>query len=169
MALLVEVHSGPDHWLGSYGPLLVMYWLGIIDPAVCRTVTKVARSFGAKQRGGQTSVISVSFATTAPPSTEARHALAALIRDTDHCVERLAVVREADGFTSAIVSSIMSAVQMLARPNAPHRYFRRLDEAIPWATAALHDFEFGEVKAAEAVEILNRQLEMIRTRYKSAS
>src|SRR5512133_191449 len=145
MALLVEVHSGPDHWLGSYGPLLVMYWLGIIDPSVCRIVTKVARSFGAKQRGGQTSVVSVSFATTAPPSTEARQALAALIRDTDHCVERLAVVREADGFTSAIVSSIMSAVQMLARPNAPHRYFRKLEEAIPWASAPLHDFEFGEV------------------------
>lgn len=140
MALLVEVHAGPNHWLGAYGSLLVMFWLGPIEPAVCRTLVSVARSFGTKQRDQQTAVVSVSLANTAVPSIEARQALAALVRDTDQCVQRVAVVREVDGFKSAIVSSIMSAVQMLARPNAAHRYFRQLDEAIPWATATLRDF-----------------------------
>lgn len=170
MPLLVEVHSGPNHWMGAYGPLLAVYWLSNIDPAVCHALHRVTKDFCAKLPSRNTAVVSISTEHTKAPSAEARTGLANLVTNTDHCIQRVAVVRESEGFVSSVVSSVVAGVQMVSqRRNSVHRFFRRVDDAVPWATSELRDFCMGQIKVADATEVLARQLVTMRSKSRMAS
>lgn len=156
--------------MGAYGPLLAVYWLSDIQPAVCNALPRVTKDFCARLRGGSTAVISISTEYTRAPTPEAREGLVGLVKNTDHCIQRVAIVRESEGFVSSVVASIVAGIHMVSRQrNSVHRCFRRIDDAVPWATSELRDFSMGEIKLADAIEALNRQLVGIRAKSKMAS
>ena len=118
MALLVEMSSGKDHWVGAYGPLLLLYWTRSVEPAVYQKLVELARKHASRQDGHRLSVVSVALPGARSPSSEGRHALASLLRETDSCVSRIAIVREGQGFIASAVVSIMVGIQMLAKTDS---------------------------------------------------
>lgn len=151
--------------MGAYGPLIAVYWLSDIDPAVCRVLPRLTQSFCSKLRDQKTAVLSITFNSTQAPSPEARAGLVALAKDTDHCVQRIAIVRESEGFVSSVVASVAAGVQMVSgRSNAVHRCFRRLGDAVPWATHDLSEFNTGQIKTADAIEVLGHHLALMKVR-----
>jgi hypothetical protein len=169
MPLLIENSSGPNHWVGNFGPLVVLFWLREVEPSVCRKLSDIVRQVSERQRVKFTAVLSISLPGAQAPSSDARKALADLIRATDNRVSRVAVVREGQGFVSSVVSSVVIGVQMLAKPSSLHKSFTVVDEAARWATADLAEFRGGEFVVDEAIVAVERQRKALQTRYQSAS
>jgi len=164
MPLLVETSSSSNHWVGSYGPLVVLYWVSEIDPRVCRKLPDIARKIAERQRDRRASVLSIAMPGVMSPSVEARRALAELVRDTSDIVSRSAVLREGQGFVSSVVASVIAGVQMLARPSGGHKSFTSLVDAMTWVTAELSDFRNGQICAEDAIPVIDQQRRAISTR-----
>lgn len=157
MQHLKEIGSDAGHWVGAYGPLLVTFWLKAIDPEACRSFALVARRLAMGQPGRRVSVISISLSHVAPPSAEARNALASLARDTGGCVSRVAVFREAHGFVASAIASVLLGIQLLARSEHPHRSFQNLHEAVVWATGELDEFVSRAIRSEDVVRAVREQ------------
>jgi hypothetical protein len=146
-----------------------MFWLRDINPLVCRRLQDFARQVSDRQRARRTAVLSISLPGTQAPSPEARAALAELIKDTDRCVTRVAVVREGQGFVSSVVASVIVGIQMISRAQSAHKPFPSADEALRWVTAELVEFRIGEIRIEDALAAVEQQRKSLQTRYRSAS
>jgi hypothetical protein len=157
MPLLEEIAAGRDYWLGSYGSLLVMFWLGEVSPRVCRNLPRAARDLADRQREIKVSVLSLSRPNSSAPSREDRSALAELSRDSAAFVARIAVVREGQGFVASAVASIAAGIHMLAGATAPHRTFSDMAEATRWATEPLRQFQGGRCTVDDVLKVVGRK------------
>jgi hypothetical protein len=147
LSLLVEVSQDSNHWLGSFGPLVIVFWTRDVDPEVCKRMAVYGRKLAERQRGGAIAVLSIASPTLqGPPSAAARRALATLVQDTGNCVSRIAVLREGRGFIVSIVSSVFLGIQMLVRPQHGYRFFNELGEAIRWVSEELDEFRSGAIR-----------------------
>jgi len=169
MPLLVETSSSFNHWVGSYGPLVVLFWVNEIDPSVCRKLPDLARKIAERQRDRRISVLSIALPGVSSPSTEARKALAELVNETSEIVSRRAIVREGQGFVSSVVASVLAGVQMLARPSGGHKSFTSLIDAMTWVTAELGDFRNGQIRIEDATIVVDQQRRSISTRIISSA
>jgi len=157
MPLLVEISSSSNHWAGTYGPLLALFWLREVDPLICRQLEKALPRLAARQPEQRMSVVSVAMPGASNPGNEARVAIASLLRETAETVSRVAVVREGNGFVTSVVSSVIIGIQMLARPRCGHRPFSSLEEAVPWVTAELPDFVMDSKLTDDTLAVLVQQ------------
>src|SRR5512134_769484 len=102
MPELKELGSGLTHWVGSYGSLVIAFWLSEIDPEACSDLARVARRWAMGQPDRRVSVLSVSLSpVTGPRSDEARNALRSLHGGTGGYVSRVAVYHEVHGFVAS--------------------------------------------------------------------
>lgn len=157
MPLLVELSSGRNHWVGNYGPLLTLLWTRSLEPSVYQRLIEYAKKVAAKQDSGCISVISIALAGAHSPSSEGRRALVSLLRETDSYVSRVAIVREGQGFVASTVVSVMSGLQMLAKPNACQKFFPDVRDAVIWASAELPDFRTGKIGVEDAISVVEKQ------------
>ncbi len=135
--MLTKIRHDNNHWVGSSGPVLVLFWLREVDPEACRQLLAIAREHAQRQPHQRVAVLSISGPGTRPPGAEARAALAELMRGAETHVARVAVVREGRGFMASAVSSIVTNLRLLARPNLPHAFFHDLDHAVRWVEGGL--------------------------------
>jgi hypothetical protein len=134
-----------------------MFWLRDVNPLVCRRLQDFARQVSDRQRARRTAVLSISLPGTRAPTPEARTALAELIKETDGCVTRVAVVREGQGFVSSIVASVIVGIQLLSRASSAHKPFPSAGEALRWVTAELVEFRAGEIRLEDALAAVEQQ------------
>ena len=167
VGLLSEIRSDRNHWVGSLGPVLVLFWLSEIEPGVCRQLPAIARTLCDGQPDRSIAVLSIAGAATRPPSPEARAAIANLVHYSDANVTRVAVVREGGGFVTSTVLSIVTGIRLLAKPHSPHLFFTDLDEALRWVS---HGFDAGRVDVDELrAAIDERRRELVSPRSPQAS
>lgn len=164
MPLLEEISADRGHWLGSYGSLLIMFWLGEISPDVCRSMPRLAGIVAKRRKEAKVSVLSLSNPNAQPPSREARRALADLSRDTEGSIARIAIVRDGTGFVASTVASITAGIHMLAGATAPHRSFSDMAQAIRWATQPLREFQGGRGNIDDVVESVTRKHRLLTER-----
>jgi hypothetical protein len=164
MTLLVELSSGRNHWVGTYGPLLALYWTRALEPAVYLKLADYVKKCAERQEGGRLSVLSIALPGAQSPTSEGRRALVSLLRETDRCVSRVAIMREGQGFVASTVVSVMSGIQMLAKPNAGHKFFSSMREAVIWATADLPEYREGGQSVEETVLTLEKQRKSLSTK-----
>jgi hypothetical protein len=157
MPLLEEIAADHDHWLGSYGSLVIVFWLTDMAPRACRRLPRVARDLAARQREPRVSVLSLSRPNSSPPSRETRKALAELGRDSAPWVARIAVVREGRGFVASTVASVTAGIHMLAGAGASHKTFSDVPEATRWATEPLRQFRTGRCTADGVLHVVERK------------
>ena len=167
MPSLLEIRSDQNHWVGGYGPLLILFWIKEVEPKVCRQLQTLVREYSARQPDQRVSVLSISLPGSQAPSTEARKALAELIRETGSNISRVAIVREGHGFMASAVASIVVGIQMLAKPVAPHKPFNNTADAVSWVTAELSDFLTGRAQVTEAQNVVSQAQRMVPTAAKS--
>jgi hypothetical protein len=157
MPLLHEIVADHNHWLGSYGSLVILFWLDEVDPGVCRDLPRAAREVADRHREPKVSVLSILAPKSAAPGREARGALAALSRDSAECVARIAVVREGQGFIASAVASIAAGIHMLAETTVPHKTFSDVAEATRWATEPLRQFRGGRCTVDDVLHVVGRK------------
>jgi len=157
MPLLEELSADQDHWLASYGSLLIMFWLGEVTPGLCLGLPRVARDLAARQRESKVSVLSLSLPNAIAPSRESRRALAALSRDSEASIARVAVIRDGQGFVASTVASIAAGISMLSRTNVLLRAFSSVGPATLWATEPLRQFQGKPSRIQEAIVVVTRK------------
>ena len=164
MPLLEEVAADHDHWLGSFGSLVIVFWLGDVVPRTCRSLPRVARDLAARQREPRVSVLSLSRPNSSAPSRETRKALAELSRDSAQWVARIAVVREGQGFVASTVASVAAGIHMLAGAALLHKTFGDVAEATRWATEPLRQFRTGRCTVDGVLEVVGRKRRFLTER-----
>ena len=157
MPFLVEIASDQTHWVGSCGPLVVLFWKEGVAPEVCLRLPELAHGLARRQSDGRVGVLSVTSPAAPAPSGEARKALVRLVRDTQSTVSRFAIVREGQGFVASVAASIVTGIQMLAEPGSPHKIFLRLEEGIRWVTVGLGEFAAAPDRIEEVVAAVQEQ------------
>jgi hypothetical protein len=164
MSVLIEVSQDSNHWLGTYGPLQVVFWTtGEMSPEVCERMLKITKEMTRRSRGSRPAVLSITCQTLQrPPSSRSRHALAGLVEAGSDKVSRVAVVNEGQGFIAAVALSVFSGIQMLVRPRHGYRFFSTLGDALRWVTEDLEEFRSGALRYEAARVAIEHQSKRIR-------
>lgn len=170
MTVLIEMSQDSDHWLGTYGPLLLVFWTtGEMSPIVCERMLRITKETRRRLRGTRPAVLSITCQTLQrPPSARSRQALASLVEAGSDTVSRVAVVNEGQGFIAAVALSVFSGLQMLARPNHGYRFFSNVGDALRWVTKDLEDFGSGAIRYEAARTTIEHQSKRIRAEWLAA-
>lgn len=163
VSTLIEVSQDSNHWLGTYGPLQVVFWVtGEMSPEVCGRMLELAKEVNRRNRVSRPAVLSIPCQTVRrPPSLRSRQALADLITAGGDQVSRVAVAYEGRGVIATSVLKVMSGLQILVSPRHGHRFFSSIGDALRWVTEDLDEFRSGAIRyeaARMAIEGQNKRL-----------
>jgi hypothetical protein len=166
VSVLVETSQDQDHWLGTFGPLIVVFWTtGEISPVVCERMIDVAREIR-RNTGSRPAVLSMTCPTVQrPPSSHSRRALASLLEAGSDRVSRVAVVYEGQGIIATCAMKVFAGIQLLVRPHHGHRFFNGIGDALRWVTEDLEEFRTGAIRYETARMTIERQNKRIRTQW----
>ena len=127
-----------DYTLGTYGDVFIVIWR---QDTTLSGVAELGRCFdrfaaGMPQGVGLLTVIEPAASL---PSSSAREALAAFMRDNGNRIRTSAVVFEGSGFRAAAVRSVVVGLTMLANQPFPHRVFSTVERTRDWFLEKLGD------------------------------
>lgn len=167
VSTLIEVSQDSNHWLGTYGPLQVVFWMtGEMSPEVCGRMLEVAKEMNRRNRASRPAVLSIPCPTVRrPPSSRSRQALADLVTAGSDQVSRVAVVYEGRGAIATCALKVFSGLQILIGPPHGHRFFTSLGEALRWATEDLDEFRSGAIRYEAARVAIEGQNKRIRSQW----
>jgi hypothetical protein len=167
VSVLAEVSQDSNHWLGTYGPLQIVFWTtGEVSPEVCERMLKVAKEMTRRSRGSRPAVLSITCPTLQrPPSSRSRRTLAALVEAGSDRASRVAVVYEGQGFIASFALSVFAGIQMLVRPHHGYRFFGALGDALRWVTEDLPEFRSGALRYEAARLAIEGQSRRVRTQW----
>jgi hypothetical protein len=112
------------------------------------------------------SILEVTGSYIVPLSKEARDAAVELTRATASHVSCCAVVFDREGFMASVIRSIVTTLQLLARPGYPLRVFATMPAALAWIESRLDEpsrAEFDATAIAKAVEALRVEAGQAKT------
>ena len=147
----------PNHRIGTSGSVFFVLWKGDVECRIAERVQVSLRAFAQSLEGRRAALLTVVEHGAPLPSSDARTALANILRYNADEVLASAVVMEGDGFRASAVRSVATGLALVARQPFPHRVFPRTLDATEWLAQRLS----GEPGSATAVEI-SRAMDEIR-------
>lgn len=141
--------SDRHHRMGTWGPVFFVLWKGEVEPRTADRIQVGLRAFAQTLGGHRAALLTVVEQGAPIPSSEARAALANVLRHGADAVLASAVVMEGDGFRASMVRSVATGLALVARQPFPHRVFARTEDAAEWLDLRLG----GQLPHASAAEI----------------
>jgi hypothetical protein len=151
---------GVEYTICTLGNIVVLIWTG--SPTV-DGVNACSLAFGALRRGSSTP--QVGFLTIIEPiagqgtmPTSVRNALAQMLKDNENFLRAAAIVFEGTGFRATVVRSVVTAIQMAARPKFHSSVFSDRNAGATWL---MHQMaESSSVKLAELLSLIKNTREI---------
>jgi hypothetical protein len=125
-----------DYALATAGPLFFIVWRVNTNIEAVREAHRRMTAHAAA-RGGHIGLVTIIEAGAPVPSGASRAELAGLLRDANAYIQASAVVFEGDGFRAAAVRSVVTGLNLLARPKFEHKIFGDAGKAFAWLSTAL--------------------------------
>jgi hypothetical protein len=125
-----------NHVAAVWRNMFVVYWLGETNPGAVARVTQHLQRLAA-QFGTGIGLMQVVGATTGPPSSEAREALAKMLKGGSAYIVCSSLVVPGVGFRMAAARALATGLIMLARPSFPHEVYSTVEEAAIWHCSLL--------------------------------
>lgn len=142
-----------NHVAGVWKNMLVVYWLGETNPGAVARVTQHLQRLGAQFSTG-IGLMQVVGATTGPPPSDARDALAKMLKSGSSFIVCSSLVVPGVGFRMAAARALATGLIMLARPNFPHEVYSTVEEAAIWHCSLLPPTEGPRVAPSDIVSIV---------------
>jgi hypothetical protein len=118
-----------NHEVQLAGAFVVVYWRVL---TTCSAVRRIAHEVKSRARAGGEKIlfIQVIDKNAKVPHSDARNALADLLRNASDSILASAVVMEGDSLRHSLGRGFVRALRILSRPAFPHEVFASIDEAI---------------------------------------
>ena len=122
-----------EYYVGTGANLLLLIWRA---PPSMDGVTAVQRGFERLRDGGIGDIGFVTLvaldAAGGNPPTDVRNALTTVVRENDAEIKASILVFEGTGFRSAIVRSIVTAIQLAGKTSFPTSVVSSVNEGVVW-------------------------------------
>jgi hypothetical protein len=149
---LLEVD--PNHAAGIWRNLLVVYWLGDTRPGAVARLTQPMLRLGAQFEDG-IGLMQVVGPKTAAPTSEARAALATLLKAGREVIVCSSLVVPGVGFRMAAARGLATGLIMLARPPFPHEVYATVEQAAEWQCTRLPRHKSGPPRPDQVLSVVD--------------
>jgi hypothetical protein len=155
---LVEVD--PNHAAATWRNLFVVYWLGETKPGAVARLRQPLIKLGEQFKDG-IGLMQVVGPKTVAPGSEARNALANLMKGASDIIVCSSLVVPGVGFRMAAARALATGLVMLARPPFPHQVYATVEQAAAWQSSVLPPHGLDAVQPRQilsVVEFLRKRL-----------
>jgi hypothetical protein len=133
------LESDRDHTVFTYGRFLVLIWHGETQPGAVKIASRHIGEFISRLNPPRIGSLTIVDVVAAPPSHDARAALAELMKVHASSVIASAVALEGDGFKAAANRCVSTGIALLSRHRFPHRVFAGVRQASLWLAPAVNE------------------------------